>query len=1020
MNPTSKTHRILSLILVAFLGIVFRIWHLAVVQHEDKLAESQKPQRRTVLVRADRGTICDRFGIPLAINRICYNAAIYYGPIAQIPAVTWKSDALGRQVKCYARKEYIREVASLLAKTLGLDADRVEDLIHSKASLFPHVPFILKTGMSEQEHYRLKMLEKDWPGVHAEIASNRHYPQGSVACHILGTMGAISQKEFSAIAQELSELQAASLLLAAPFQDHHRLEELKEKAYTLNDLVGKTGIEAQFEEDLRGFCGKKTFEADQKGRFVREVGGKEAIAGKQIRLSISAELQEFAESLLSQDETLREGRSTVVDTSDKKRKVQKQPWIKGGAIVALDPQTGEVLALAGHPRFDPNDFIPAAHSLFRDGKMRNVSRWLETDRWIGAIWDGKEPLLRERGRQFQEEAQHLTWEFYLDQILPKEGSLRGLFQKIDDVKGAIQFQEDYEAMLYFTTSKLPIPSDLQKRLDSPLITAQDLLFAADVYRTAIYAPAFSDALIRQIGAVKLSVYRSLCQAFQRFEEQIREAYCKQFRETEFKTWKEAHQKEFLLQKRKEEKEKKLYARPYIDYLDQKEKELFAEFWDVKRLYILRVHLEQEPQLRDACKGLSPALAEEFLRTFRSFAQLNRPLLGKYRNLRNYKTEQQEKDLASAFYPIGGFGFHRSFAFAAPAPQGSVFKLVTAYEGLRQGKLFTLIDEPSPRAVAFTPNHTPYPRMYKGGRLPRSASTQIGKIDLLGALEQTSNPYFSILAGDCLSDPEDLAKAAYLFGFGAKTGIDLPLERAGFVPTDLTTNRTGLYSMAIGQHTLLTTPLQTAVMTCALVNGGKILKPNLIKEICGHSPDRHPLTAFAASEYLAQDELKTLGIHYPLFTSAQKRPSLAIADKQATEIKRTIPVDLQIRSQLLEGMDRVIWGSKGTARPARIKKLLSNPLLMREFLSLEHQLVGKTGTAEIAYNLSINPSNPPQLYKHIWFSSITFKDTHHEDPELVVVVFLRFGDGGKEAAPLAAQMATKWREIKAKHEKTFLR
>src|SRR5690606_1085227 len=97
-----------------------------------------------------------------------------------------------------------------LAKTLSMDPDRLEDLIHSKASLFPHVPFIIKTGLLEEEYYRLKMMQKDWPGLHAEISSSRHYPQGKVGCNILGTMGAISQKEYMAIAQEISELQMAS------------------------------------------------------------------------------------------------------------------------------------------------------------------------------------------------------------------------------------------------------------------------------------------------------------------------------------------------------------------------------------------------------------------------------------------------------------------------------------------------------------------------------------------------------------------------------------------------------------------------------------------------------------------------------------------------------------------------------------------------------------------------------------------------------------------------------------------
>ncbi|MDE3046680.1 MAG: hypothetical protein KGJ02_08605, partial [Verrucomicrobiota bacterium] len=376
----------------------------------------------------------------------------------------------------------------------------------------------------------------------------------------------------------------------------------------------------------------------------------------------------------------------------------------------------------------------------------------------------------------------------------------------------------------------------------------------------------------------------------------------------------------------------------------------------------------------------------------------------------------EKHLAAAFYPAGGFGFSRSFAYEVGSPQGSIFKLISAYEALRQGKQLTLIDELSKQGVAYTLNRTLYPRFYKGGRLPRSAATSIGKIDLVSAIEQTSNPYFSILAGDCFENPEDLTEAAKLFGFGEKTGIELPREKRGKVPTDLKTNRTGLYSTAIGQHTLLTTPLQTATMIATIANGGKLLKPKIVKEAIGLTPDRQPLGAFAVSSYLAKEELNALGIPFPLFTSLQTRASLPASTQQPTEIKRLVPMDSRIRNTLLEGMDRAVWGPKGSARPSVIKGLLSDPLLMRDYLALQHQMVGKTSTAEIVCNFSINPSSLPQMYKNIWFGSACFTDSTQVDPELVVVVFLRFGDAGKEAAPLAAQMIHKWREIKKRHER----
>lgn len=1083
-SVSEKTHFVLKIILFAFLGIVFRVWHLGVIQREEKLIESQKPQQRTLLVRADRGTICDRFHIPLALNRICYNASIYYSQISQIPILTWRRNEEGKKVRHYARKEYIQQLSSVLASALQMDASRIEDLIHSKASLFPHVPFILKAGLSEEEHYRLKNLERQWLGIHAEIAAERFYPLGKTASHLLGTMGAINAEEFSAIAEEMNLLQEAVARYEQSLDDslpegytsfeavYRRLHELKEKAYTLNDLVGKTGIEAQLEEELRGFYGKKRFEVDQKGRFLRELpGGKNAVAGKHVVLTLSAELQQFAESLLTQDEKNREGRSIGLDPVQKVRKVQKQPWIKGGAIVAIDPKTAEVLAMASYPRFDPNDFIPSANLTLKTIKQKNVSRALESEKAIGLIWDGKEPLVRERyqtsPRRFFDETQELSWETYLDTILPAEGPLRAFFQKAGDVKTAIQVQEDFETLFFFAEASEPssflealfpleqTPAKLEVRaaiidklraqgsdvfqafkrfeaLLSPIPSHLDKLFVIDLCRLAVYSPAFTDPLISQIGPMPLATYRSLCQSFLRVEEKAKTALQEQFHREEFPLWKEAHQKAFLAEKRKREKEKKTYARPYIDYLDQKEKELFEAYWQENRLAYLSqwpVDLTQEPALAEIYQKFSASLLQDLFHTFRSFIHLDRPLLTTYKNLRHRHLEQTEKDLAAAFYPIGGFGFSRSHAFQTGTPQGSLFKLITAYEGLKQGIQFSLIDEigQDPRSpngkgqvVAYSLNRTPYPRYYKGGRLPRSSSNQLGKVDLIGALEQSSNPYFSILVGDYFRDPQDLARAAYLFGYGEKTGIDLPAEIRGQVPSDLTENRTGLYSTAIGQHTLLNSPLQSAVMLASFANGGSLLKPQITKEISGYSPDRHPLGVFEATHYLAKEELAAIGIQYPLFTAVQSQEAFSEAKITSVQTRRKIPLPPEIRLPILEGMEKVVWGPKGSARPTAIKSLLLNPVWMSEYLSLQHQMIGKTGTAEIPYNPYLHPSSPMQVYKHIWFGGVAYPPSsissknRWDDPELVVIVYLRYGDSGKEAAPLAAQMIRKWREIKKKH------
>ena len=125
MLPSNKINRILAVIFAACLAICLRTLHLGVVQREAKLIEAQKPQSRTILQRADRGIICDRFGIPLALNRICYNAVVYYGQITQIPYSKWREEADGTRVRVYPRKEYICALSNVLGEILNEPPEQI-------------------------------------------------------------------------------------------------------------------------------------------------------------------------------------------------------------------------------------------------------------------------------------------------------------------------------------------------------------------------------------------------------------------------------------------------------------------------------------------------------------------------------------------------------------------------------------------------------------------------------------------------------------------------------------------------------------------------------------------------------------------------------------------------------------------------------------------------------------------------------------------------------------------------------
>ncbi len=1033
-----RATRVLNIILLALILIFIRVWYLSVIQHEEKLIEAHKPQRRVVIEPVERATIRDRFGLPLAVNKIQYNAAVCYAHIREIPSISWQKNGQGKGVRVQARAEYIQKLATRLAKELNMDPVEIEDTIHGKASLFPHTPFVVKEDITEEQYYRLKMLEKDWLGLAMQRGARRCYPQGKVGCDVVGYLGAISQKKYLDIADEIRDLQEYILQreqgenpflpkgFSSPLEVRMRLSELQEKSYTINDLIGKAGVEMQYEELLRGVQGRKTYEVDVKGNFLRELpGSKKALGGRQVILSISSELQAHVEQLLAAEEGP-QGEESKLD----------ELWMRGGAVVAMIPQTGEVVALASYPRFDPNDFIPIRDPEAKKEKAAAVQKWLEQIFYIGEIWDGKRWLEREYFSSltgtYEEQKLPLTWDRYLETIL-LEGEIRTIMNTLATIGSAIDVQK--QGIHHHQLRSINLDNDK--------------LLLVDLCRLAASKESFSPELLQATSKQTLADYHLLRQEVMRLQTALKNEIQEIYHDLDFTNWRKSHFKEFLKIKRKEEREQKKYARPYTEYLDQVEKKLFQAFWEAYRylfLYIsisrqAPIQIEQYPHLQpyfallksqkqtssEALKKTISILGRDlglaYLQSMRSFDELNRPLLGDYKRLRTANGMQMEKHLAAAFYPVTGYGFGRSQAYREGSALGSTFKLVTAYQALLEQyqknphnlNPLTLIDDlkgdhrsnSANQVLGYTLDGHPILRAYKGGWMPRSSHSHIGKVDFLSALEQSSNIYFSILAAEHLEDPMNLAKAARLLGFGEKTGIDLPGEVKGHLPEDLRENRTGLYSLAIGHHTLFVTPLQTAVMASAIANRGKVIQPKIVHALLGNNLLAEDDALFSAPHFPFQNTLSLVGVEFPLFTSMQGNALENTLIETDVHVKRLVPFPLEVHQTLKEGMRRVVQGPQGTARPATMRFMSG----YKDYLDMHRSIIGKTGTPQARYKQSLDTETESVMRRHVWFAAISYPDGDLEkEPELVVVAYLRYGGAGREAGPIIAQTIRKWREL----------
>lgn len=1139
----AKANRILNVILVGMILIVLRIWHLAVVQYDEKLDESRKPQRRVALEPAKRGTIRDRFNIPLAINKLQYNAAILYSQIKQIPTVAWETNAEGKRVKRFMRREYITALSKLLADELKMDPERIEDLIHAKAALYNQIPFILKENIDEREYYRLKMLEKDWAGISMQRVPVRHYTKGKVASDIVGYMGAINRQEYEKILREMKSLENYILAVDSgedvPLPEgvettesgRRRLKDLQELAYSVNDSIGKAGVEGRFDNILRGFRGKRSYYSDARGNFLRELPGtREPLSGKRVLLTISSELQEYAEQLLIENEKIRQPYLSRLGGVKRTISADKYPWIKGGAIVAMDPNSGEILAMASHPRFDPNDFIASGTPEEYRQKKTNVLKWLENESYLGDIWNMQRPLEREsfsKAKGIFLEERPLDWEYYLSLVLGKksglknsillEGKLRDAVEvqrNVDGITSIIPFKDTYQLFNYLYAGDghewhgPKSPAGEAEAMETAMVneaeaiaprkqvldayfdkipSSYDKVLLLDMLRLAVAGERFSDELLNEVGGQSLAYYKDVSGAMVTIHDVLKNMVKNFFHDTDFKEWRQTSEKQFLKLKREEEKANHRYAKPYIDYLDSVENEKFQSFWqehslsfmvafikgrvclpetatcfdeNLKKYFIYLRGWYNEIQhgahqqiewakdyalLKGALQNLPPPLAMDYLQTLRSFQDLDRPLLGKYRHLRKGPDGiQQEKHLAAAFYPKYGFGYGRSHAYRQATIQGSIFKLVSAYEAMVQRynslegtiKSYEMLNplniedrvtrKGKDMCVGFHEDGSPIKRLYKGGRMPRSISSKIGHIDVLQAIERSSNPYFALLAGDMLESPNDLAVAARQFSFGSKTGIDLPGEISGNIPNDLDTNRTGVHSFSIGQHTLVVTPLQTSVMLSSLVNGGKVFKPKIVKMLVGKEPRRGQELIAGNNRFPYQEGLGLVGIDFPLFSASDAEHQDSIVKRVPSEVAREIFLPTEIQRILVEGMRLVVERTQGESLSSLTKLYKNAPNAISDYVGLKRQFVGKTSTAESVENIDLELVEGTNMYTHVWFGGVAYdrdileSDHKHQflfrdstgAPELVVVVYLRYGGYGKESAPVAAQVAKKWKEIKA--------
>jgi penicillin-binding protein 2 len=281
-----------ALMALATVGLIGRLVLLQVMRHDYYSQLSQGNRVRTEPIPAARGLILDRSGEVVAANQPAYQLELVPEEVPGWPAVV-----------------NIRRTLQSLAALGLLRTEEIDELLRTIASSrsFDSVPIRLR--MSDDDVARFAVRRFEFPGVDIKTRQTRWYPNGDLAVHALGYVGAISEED---------------------------LKHIDRAAYAGTALIGKLGVESTFEHRLHGQNGFREVLVNAQGRSVERQGALEQslrkrapAAGEDLMMSIDLKLQRVAEAALAGHR---------------------------GAVVALDPNNGDVLALVSLPGFDPNLF----------------------------------------------------------------------------------------------------------------------------------------------------------------------------------------------------------------------------------------------------------------------------------------------------------------------------------------------------------------------------------------------------------------------------------------------------------------------------------------------------------------------------------------------------------------------------------------------------------------------------------------------------------------------------------------
>ena len=284
--------------LAAFAVIFFRLWFLQVLSSDAYVQEAKGNQLREIRVQPPRGDVVDREGRVLVTTRV--------GLAVEITPDKLSEDRGERQA-LYRR----------LGRLLNMRPRRIARLVNQQFKVLPYSKATIKQDVSRDAVMYIAERAEDFRGVEVDPVFLREYPHGELGAHLFGYVGEVTA------------------------------EDLKDPRYSgvkSGDRVGQAGLEAEYDGFLRGTSGATRVQVDALGNFRRELAQRNAVQGRQLRLSLDLDVQQAGQEAL-------EGGTGK------------------GAFAVMDIHNGQVLGLGSEPSYDPNLFA----KVFRERDYKRLT-----------------------------------------------------------------------------------------------------------------------------------------------------------------------------------------------------------------------------------------------------------------------------------------------------------------------------------------------------------------------------------------------------------------------------------------------------------------------------------------------------------------------------------------------------------------------------------------------------------------------------------------------------------------------